>query len=236
MPTPVTAVPGSFPAGFCPKSSQEFYNEFFRISNWFLPDENTGVIKSSIQPDADNTNKLWYRLNGDQSPDKIFVYYNGTWVSPHAVPANSQEIRIWAGNLTVLETYDGGAPGIVTDLSGPMWERATLYDGKFLLGAGTLDGSGATKNLGDTGGVDEQFLTQGQLPEHTHDLKVNRTPGDDGLGAFTGKDGDTPQPPPEENAQTLVTESVGNGDVVPTIPPFNTIYWIQRTARKFYTP
>ncbi len=235
MSTPVTAIPGTFPAGFCPQSPQEFYTEFFRISSWNVASDFTGVIKSNTQPDADNTDKVWYRLNADSSPDKIFIYYNGTWVSPHAVPASSQEIRIWSGNLTALDTYDGGAAGVVTDLSGPMWERATDYDGRFLLGAGTLDGTGDTVNIGDEGGSDQVTLTEANLPTHVVQTKVNRTGTDDLTGAFTGGAG-TPQPDPELATITLDSEPVGSDVPTSTIPPYKTIYWIQRTARIYHTP
>ena len=101
----------------------------------------------STTPTVDNQAQPWFRLNGDGTPDKWYVYSNGFWISPNLRQASGSEVIFWDDTLSNLALYDGGegnytvnSDGTITPTiaigptTGPMWQVRTSAQGRFPLG------------------------------------------------------------------------------------------------------
>lgn len=175
----------------------------------------------------------WFRLESDGTPDRVYIYANGQWLSRH--PDFVGKVVMWEGDIANIATLDGGEAGAVSTTSGPFWERVTEMDARFPIGPGTLP-STTVVAVGDQGGEEKHSLTVAELAPHTHPVE--------GSGF---QDGATPSArkiiiDDEHNssANNSVTESTGGSGtpaaVVPhnTMPPYNAIWFIRRTQRIFY--
>jgi len=170
-----------------------------------------------------------------------FYVWNPTvslWLSPHPVPASQSEVRIWKGTELALWAYDGGdgtnpAFTAPTDYTGAMWEVDADFAFRMPIGAGTnsvtYDSNPATVIApGATGGEERHVLTVDELGAHNHSYSTyvaNPAGPVDSIAAGTAQKYDY-----------QVTGDAGAGESHENLPPFRGVYFIKRTARKYYTP
>ena len=201
-------------------------------------------IISETAPGADDQDKLWIKLSGG-APVRQYVYYNGAWVWPHALPPSDSRLQIYKGSSANIDTLDGGSAGAVGSATGPFWEIDTDLSGKFPLGVGTLP-SGTAVDSGTTGGSETVTLTSDQLPDHEHLGKAyyrseqsSGGPSDpSGLGDTTEHEsgGHTASTSNNWNvAGVQTTSTVGTTDQAHTnMPPYYGVFFLKRTARQYY--
>lgn len=258
-------IPGTLPAGQCPTTLQGLHELFANNSTVPLPlGSGVTVIASGAPPGSTftNSNFAWLRLDDNLRPLGLYFFYQ-SWLSLH--PLMPGHVMIWTGALPNFDTFDGGdASGVVSDISGHMWEEVTDLRAKFPIGAGTFPaspaGTGATLSPGDSGGEQLHILTTaegGQDPNHTH--ATGRFNDQDGTylinatqdiskvnqaGLLNKGDGLPPTPgtvsatSPDATGQWTGTSRVlAPFDTIAghnTMPPYFTVYFLRRTARLFY--
>ena len=229
--TVIVITGGTLPAGYCPASYQTLLNDFVARLSGYVPNGIKGVVISATPPVAEDQDKLWVKLSGT-SPVGQFVYDGGSWVFPHEVPASGNERRIWVGSPTDLETYDGGASGMVGPTTGPFWEVDADFAGRSPMGVGTMPGGTAIaldQNLGN----EKTTQTEAQMPVHRHGpggpdaqkriIRVDDKADSAGLGLAFGADGAT---------ETFNwTQPTGSGEAMTTLSPVRGCHVIMRTAR-----
>lgn len=200
-------------------------------------------IISETAPGADDQDKLWIKLSGG-APVRQYVYYNGAWVWPHALPPNDSRLQIYKGSSADIDKLDGGSAGAVGSATGPFWEIDTDLSGKFPLGVGTLP-SGTAVDSGTTGGSETVTLTSDQLPDHEHlgeayyRISGGTEPSDpSGLATnkFHENDGHTTNLTNTFTIAGVVTTStVGTtGQAHTNMPPYYGVFFLKRTARQYY--
>lgn len=236
---PVMFTPGSLPPNYCFTTWQQLYIDMISQLSGFLPGNYSTFNFGNAVPSPDDQDKPWFRLNGDSSPDKWYVYFGGSWVSPHPTSASSSELRLWKGLEADLVTYDGGAAGAVTDTTGPMWVVDHAMDARFPLAPGTLP-SAVIIAVGDTGGEEKHLLLSAEtgIVGHNHaemcaDAGNNAIGGGGANRRTFGVAGSTTED------SLIKTGSVADASALNShnnMPPYIGRFFIQRTARKFYTP
>lgn len=231
--TLITIIPPSFPEGYCyPTTPQELINDAFEGAQATIPGEFQGVIVSDTQPDVDDQDKVWVKLNGSET--NWFVFINGEWCCPHQTPAGGDERRIYVGenNAGGLWSYDGGDgidPALATDTTGSFWAVDTNFAAIFPVGVGTFAGGGAV-GLGGTGGEDEHVLTESEMPAHTHgmptgvnEMRTNVAPG-------SGNNNDDSISGNGYYSRATFSEN-GGDEAHNNLPPYLGVYFIKRSAR-----
>lgn len=185
-----------------------------------------------------------------------YIYDGVNWLSPHPVPPNSPEIRLWLGSEQSLWSYDGGdgtnpSTNAPTANMGAMWQVETAFQFRFPLGVGTnpatFDGNVAsTVAVQEPGGDERVQLSDDELASHQHLMLT-----DDPL-SFTF----SPLTPTGPVSKYMTDSSVGydvanTSPLQPTLgltgpsngskshqnmPPFVGVFFIKRTTRIYYTP
>lgn len=233
--TLITLTAPSLPVNYCPTNYQQLANDIIggtqatfnsAIGNSFFNFGSTvPALNNQIYPWLDE-NGLWW------------VFGNGYWTRINPVPASGSERRIYVGNTTDLQTYDGGNTNTPSNWSGPMWEVDTAFDARFPVGVGTFAASGVVSVNGTTtstavAGEDKHTLVVGEVPSHTHQILdqyinlVQRGSADSGVFSATNRS--------EGTANLLPTTSSGGGAAHNNLPPFYGVYFIKRTTRVYYT-
>ena len=233
--TLITLTAPSLPVNYCPTNYQQLANDIIggtqatfnsAIGNSFFNFGSTvPALNNQIYPWLDE-NGLWW------------VFSNGYWTRINPVPASGSERRIYVGNTTDLQTYDGGNTNTPSNWSGPMWEVDTAFDARFPVGVGTFAASGVVSVNGTTtstavAGEDKHTLVVGEVPSHTHQILdqyinlVQRGSADSGVFSATNRS--------EGTANLLPTTSSGGGAAHNNLPPFYGVYFIKRTTRVYYT-
>lgn len=235
----VSLTPGTLPTGYCFTTLQQLYNDFIRFTTAYLPNTYNTHNYGSTTPIAEDRDKAWFRLFGDGSPDRWYVYYNGAWVAPHPVPASGSERRLWVGDLTSLQTYDGGSAAAVSATTGPFWEEDTNFQGRSPMGPGAIPTSNPAKTLavGENYGEGAHLQTAQELGPHTHPFSHARVEGS-GSGDITGTDviqGDIGTGPQTGTASALTNTYATTQQTMPVVHPVRGIFVIKRSARTFYT-
>jgi hypothetical protein len=140
------------------------------------------IIQNATPTDADDRNKVWIKLGADGNFERIFLYTNGAWRSPHAMPTGMMVMADYAVNTQVVGSntytdFDGGTltgADPTTD-SGPFWQ--VMYSARFPLSVGTLP-SGKAVAVGDessaTEGQETVELGATNMPEHDHFICYNK--------------------------------------------------------------
>lgn len=227
---------GLVPEGFCPTTWQQTFQGLLNILSGSLPINIGTVNLGPNTPDADHRGFPWIRYQTDGSPypgiPAIWTYF-GSWLAAHPVLSTDKDVRLWKGTLGDLDTKDGGSAGAVTATTGPFWTRDTDFDGKMVVGVGTLQPSGTVKVLGDTGGVDRVTLDTTMIPSHSHPSENGNPfitqgagmPSEFLVGGAMGANGE------DHN----VTGLTGGGLSHDNMPPYRCVYFIKRTARVYYS-
>lgn len=206
---------------------------------------------------------FWLQTTQDATSDNPNFYgemvrwyqFDGVnWLSPHPVPPNSPEIRIWIGAEQALWSYDGGDgtdPSTIlpTANTGAMWQVETLFQFRFPLGVGA-NTAGFDGNIPSQAAVQEQggdervVLTNDELAPHTHFIAAD-DPGSTGLpptattqvSKYINLVG-TPEMAGSTLPATLglTSPSEGGSKSHQNMPPYVGVYFIKRTTRIYYTP
>jgi len=232
--TDIDLIPPTLPQGFCPQTEQERVNAYFNGGKAKLPSGLDKVVVSKTTPGVNDQDKVWYRLLNDDTPDprNPYMFYNGNWISPHYVPANDKRLFIWSGTFDDVKTLDYGVDEAIGDIAGPFWVVVAALAGKFPVGVGTVGSTAIAVN--GTGGSHEIEVKKENLPAEGVTLpdKVIGQPGA-GKGTFS-LNGD--QNPPDDFKYVTTSDNLGDGKKIEHLPPFYGVYFIQRTARKFWIP
>jgi microcystin-dependent protein len=185
-----------------------------------------------------------------------FVFDGVNWLSPHPVPPNNPEIRLWIGTEQALWSYDGGDgtdPSSVapTATTGAMWQVETLFQFRFPLGVGTnpvgFDGNIPSQvAVQEVGGDERVALDSDEAPPHKHAILAD--------DAATGNPAPTIANQVSKTANStlavstelqgsalaatlgLTSDPTANGKSHQNLPPFVGVYFIKRTTRIYYTP
>ena len=228
----ITFIPGTLPANYCYTTPQQYYIDIMSITQGFLPGQYTTVIKSATAPDSTDRDKVWFRLNNDNSFDRAYVFFNGIWVSKHPLPIGFTSIAPRSlGNAVAVGNWDEGVGADpTTALTGPFWEVDTDFSGRSPIGAGAL-GGGTTLVTGDNFGEERHTQLAGEVGVHTHlaTIQFNNTSG--GWSQVVIGSSDTA---PNTSYPVNVSNNVG-GTPFNVVHPVHTRLFIKRTSRIFYT-
>jgi len=205
-------------------------------------------LQTTLDATSDNPNFFGEMI-------RWYVFDGVNWLSPHPVPPNCPECRIWVGSEQSVWSYDGGdgtnpATNAPTANTGAMWMVEHAFDFRFPVGAGTniatFDGDVASVIAPlDQGGDERVALGQNQAGPHTHPMVVQDTPAvtpltptnqlsinavDSTVGYDTlnGSNGQATLGQTGETTGTTLTHQ--------NMPPYLGIFFIKRTTRYYYTP
>lgn len=198
------------------------------------------IVVSATAP-SDHTKK-WLKLDSYGRPTRLFIFAGGAWLSLH--PLLPGFTMIWTEALPTFTSFDGGdTSGVLSDVSGAMWEEVTDLRAKFPVGAGTLP-SGTVLSVDPTtgtatGGEETHLLTTDEIPEHVHGPPLLNgyyaSFKSDYSADNLGNEGLTNQANQQlvgSYGSTGVNVTTGNAHA--NMPPFFTVYFLRRTARLFY--
>jgi len=235
--SPIKFISTTLPEGTCYTTEQMRFNGFAAALQGFFPGNVTLWNYGNSVPTADNQDKPWLRLNANGSLDRVYIYFNGNWVSPHAIQDNAY-VAIWTSDLTSLALFDGGDNNAPGDASGPMWEEVVALRAKFPLGAGTLP-STTVVAIGETGGEENHTLLLPEVPKHQH--AVGTGSGQAGNNTeyigVTGSGSTTALTTAVlHQSNTTYTGGAADGSTTPhnTMPPYLGVTYIRRSSRIFY--
>jgi hypothetical protein len=232
--TLITLTPPSLPIGYCPSNYQQLANDVISgtqatfnstIGNSFFNyGPTTPALNNQVYPWLDENGNWW-------------IFQSGYWLRQHPIAAGSAERRIYVGNTTDLQTYDGGNTNAPSNWSGPMWEVDTLFEARFPVGAGTFAASGVVSVNGTTtstavAGEDKHTLVTSEIPKHSHTMTW------DSQDTAGGNQLKTLYYGPDANAFNDIVKNSGDaGGDAPhnNLPPFYGVYFIKRTSRVYYT-
>lgn len=188
----------------------------------------------------------WLRSEADGTPDRLYIYSGGFWLSRHTTPPGL--IQLWEGDIANVATLDGGDADPPDTSHGPFWERVTELDGRIPIQPGNLITSGDAIAVNTNYGADEQTLNDDNYKHHRHYTSA--------LAAVSGN--------AEPNASTYVATNgggVGNENYIlqrtsteanvgltsrvngaPDVPneafsqlnPVRGMWFLRRTSRLFY--
>lgn len=183
------------------------------------------VNTGSVTPAAADRDKPWIRSNSDGTDDGQWTFYNGFWTQKH--PDAVGLVAMFEGTETDIDTFDGGEVAVISNITGPFWEKIDEMDAKSPIGPGTLP-SGTIINIGDDIGEESHIQTVGELVGHNHDISFS------GQGGLAGDGGHILNGTP---ATTGVHFTENTGSTPPTgmniIQPSHAIFFIRRTARLY---
>lgn len=208
----------------------------FNSSSWLdivallyvrFPDDFAVFNFGDSTPAPDKRDRPWFRTNADGTPDKWYVYAMGAWLSKHPVAEGT--VIFYEGAEGTIDTFDGGEAGVVSTISGPMWEKVSELDARFPIGPGTFPSTDAVA-VGDQGGEEKHALTAAENGPHTHQIGSQDSTADVGAAVsqeFVRDYGSGTGP-------AATTSSAGSGDPHKTIPPYYAMFALRKTARQFY--
>lgn len=222
-----------FPEGYCFTTPNQFAVDLVtRLAGEVAGDANF-FNDGDTTPAPDFQDRPWlpHNYSGNNPPAFVYQFIDGAWRMPH--PLAPGAVMMYEGSEASITTHDGGEAGAITATTGPMWEKVPSMDARFPIGPGTL-ASGATVAIGGQGGVEEHTLTRAELPNVSVDtLSQRRINVQDGGSAVVT----TPETAPTGAAFSnipLPTEPLGDGDPHTNMPPYTGIWFIRRTARRYF--
>lgn len=134
-------IPATFQPGYCPRSNQQLANDIAAGMRVIFPGEFGLIIIGSTEPIVEYRDRIWMKVDATSNILLgVFTWSTlyGLWVTPHwknnEPPTDG--VFMFKGTLTELETYDGGEPGTISDVTGPFWVQDTDFADKFPLGVG----------------------------------------------------------------------------------------------------
>lgn len=236
MPEP-SLIPPTIPEDFCQLTPQEQVNLIIGGTVIAPTTSFDNLLIQASMPNPNQRSKAWLRLEGgDLTPDKIYKYALGAWLSKHPVPASGDARQMWVGSELSLQTYDGGDGDPVGPAAGPMWEVDHDYDGRMPMGPGAIPGSNPADTIavGEEKGSGSHTLTVAELPAHNHP-PLNAGGNVDGFLNHTTTTGNPYNPTGSGDAVVEATTGNTGGDTpFSTLSPALGTFFIKRTARIFY--
>ncbi len=181
-------------------------------------------------PAPDDRDKPWIRTNADGTPDKIYVFVNGAWTAKHPLPTSAR--ILYGGTEGSIDTFDGGEAGTITATTGPMWQKVSAADAKFLMGPGTLP-STTVVAVGSTGGEEKVTLLEENLP-------VDEIQGytiQEGANLASSQiiaDDDRNSTALADPVHSFGGDATGATVAHNNLPPYVAMFVIERTARSHY--
>lgn len=221
----ISFLAGTFPEGTCFASEQERALAIVENLRGFLPGNYSTYVIQSATPDPEDQDKVWIADDGRQYLFELPGL--GAWVSRHPMAPGS--IMFYGGTEASIPTFDGGEAGAISDAAGPMWEKVSASDARFILTPGTLP-SGTIVAVGSSGGNETKTLAIAELPAHTHDVELRPTESGGTANMYADRArADNPEP-----TDLLPTSSVGSGTAFSLLPPYYSLFIIKRSSRIWY--
>jgi len=228
----VNLVAGTVSNDTCFGTVSDLYNTFINLTTAYVDGDYSLFSFGDAVPSVDDEDRPWIRTIGGV-PDKIYIHYNGAWVSKHPVPSGGGERRLFTGAVADIDTYDGGLAGTATDTSGPFWERDTAMNGLLPIGIGTTANGTVISETEKTGGTDEETLIEANLPPHAHDLNYTGRGFESGT-AQSGR-GEGGFVAGSDTASGMVVAGPAQTSTpINNLPPYYGVYFIKRTSRIYY--
>lgn len=216
----------SVPEGTCPPWIITRWPELVALLSANLQGTLNSFNYGSSTPVPADQDKPWLKLNSSGYPDgQYWVFKGGFWLKQH--PLVPGIVTMWEGDITTIDTFDGGDTGAASLTTGPMWERVDGLNGRFPLGVGTQITSGTPINVADQGGEETHLLTVDELAAHFH--IVNAVPDD-----TSGNGSQRLRGVSDPAAATATTQDAGGDMPHNNLPPFYGICFIRRTSRLYY--
>lgn len=179
----------------------------------------------STTPAANLRDRPWIRTNSDGTPDALYVYAMGAWLTKHPLPQDL--VCMYEGSEASIDTFDGGEAGAVTTISGPFWEKVDEMDARSPMGPGTLPSTQVIA-VGDDFGEEKHTQTAAEVGPHTHDVQIpNNTAPPDTVNTL------------DQQGDGSAFQTVTSEENTPSATPFNVvhpvhgIFFIRRTARLY---
>lgn len=223
-------IPGTLASNCWPSTPQALYNEMFAKGVAQVPGL-AGVVASETTPVPGDRDKVWFQLDGAGVLVRPYYFASGEWLAAHPDEPSSGKRILFVGDAANIDTLDGGEAGTVSDTTGPFWEIDTEFAARFPIGVGTTAG-GTGIAVTDKGGEDEHTLTEAEIPAHTHG------PDDTTVTAFAGVSSTTGAQDGATVANGLtnfsLTGATGGGEAHNNLPPYYGVYFIKRTARRYW--
>ncbi len=156
-------IPGTLPPDACYPNEQARLNAFMQASYAALSGQ-TFFNYGADEPAPEFRTFPW--LN---TTDGRWYSYLGAWIQPYNYDFN--ERRLYVGDLTALQTYDGGDTGAPGTMSGPTWVEDTEFIGRSPMGPGAIPTSNpaVTLNVATNAGEGAHAQTSEELYPHSHE-------------------------------------------------------------------
>lgn len=221
----VTITTATVPEGTCPPFIIDLWPELVALLSASLGGGRNTFNYGSSTPAPADQDKPWIRTESNGNPAGLYVFSGGSWIAKHPLPAGA--IIQWEGDISTINTFDGGETAAVSPTTGPMWEQVTELVGRFPVGAGQKDGDSTNFTNGSTGGEETHELTVAEMPAHSH--AVNAAEDDSG-----GTGGDRLREVTDPDNATTTSQDTGGGQAHNNLPPYYALHFIRRTARVYY--
>ncbi len=243
-------IPASLPNGYCyPSDPQQFVNDSAGSVNLDSTGASMVLVQTSV-PLNTQRDRLWF--NPDTGHTLSYSQANGSWLMIHPEVPGGNARRIYAGDLTSLQTYDGGDNGASGTVSGPMWEQDLTGAGRMPLGVGNLPDvvNGVVAILlGATGGHNELPIIKANLPTDTLAIMtdvigqagvtgtgtepvVGTLYGSDPVSGLGGACDATASALAGRYRTRGQSEPLGTGTAVNSIGPYFGVFFIKRSSQR----
>lgn len=186
-------------------------------------------------PTPDNQAFPWTptSFSGSNPPAFIYHFVDGAWIMPNPMPTGA--VIMFRGLEADIDTFDGGEIGAITATTGPMWAKVSALDARIPIGPGTLGTAPTTRTIavGGTLGEDKVTLIEENIPLD----EISAYSLADGANLTTVgliADDDRNSSPNPDPIHSSGGDSTGATVAHENMPPVYGIWFIERTARKFY--
>jgi microcystin-dependent protein len=231
----------TLPEGFCNTLGADWPQQLLNAVAQgvaILQSPGNGYIIINQESAPDPTQRTGFLWRKPSLGSLLFQWIGAAWVCPHIIPPGSQDRRLFEGDATALETYDGGSAGAVGDSSGPMWMIDPNWSGRSPMCPGPIPDTTDTLVVGTNYGEGKHVLIQAEIPAGLNLTAV--------LSNFTTNlETDTPQwlapahpgasvnTPPTDTASFSFINT-GGGQAHQTVHPVRGVNVIVRTKRVNY--
>jgi len=142
MSTPITLVPGTLGLT-CYPSPNELNVAIITSAQAFLDENFPGIYLGTVEPPADQRDRIWFYGSSLSTVTKWYLYINGSWQRQYDVVANSGENKIIRISVDDYNAEQGGdASSVAVGPSvGPLWVLDDTMAGSVPIGIGLIPGS-----------------------------------------------------------------------------------------------